>query len=144
MWFESYPKDREQFVSTEKYNSLSYHPEYGVPQGATLAPILFIIFMNDIIHSSKVFNFSVYADDTCLVLCIDKPKYNETLEEEIKKVADWFSSNELMLNLSKTDYLRFNTHNRKEYIKGEYDLTELHEIAPQCLFDLECAEGFHC
>ena len=77
----------------------------GVPQGGTLAPILFILFMNDIVSSSKVFEFSIYADDTCLGISIVNGKYNDTIKFELKKVMDWFNDNQLLVNVSKTDYL---------------------------------------
>ena len=102
----------------------------GVPQGGTLAPVLFIIFMNDIIHSSNIFDFSMYADDTCLILGIERGKYDEIIKTELEKVVDWFSSNDLMLNINKTDYLNFGPHYNKCYIKGEYDLSELHMSVP--------------
>ena len=134
MWFESYLKNREQYVSIKGDNSKCYTPEYGVPQGGTLAPILFIIFMNDIVHSSKVFNFSIYADDTCLILGIEKSMYDETIRTELAKIVDWFSSNELMLNISKTDYLQFRMHEKRTFLKGEHDMSDLHEVAPEYLF----------
>ena len=90
--------------------------------------------MNDIDESTNVFDFSMYADDTCLILGIKSLDYNETMKIELEKVVDWFSSNELLLNFDKTDYLHFGPHYNKTYIKGEYDLTELHCALPNYLF----------
>ena len=140
MWFESYLKGRLQYVSIRKHRSDLYNINYGVPQGGTLAPVLFIIFMNDIIKSSDMFDFSMYADDTCLILGIDRAKYDITMKNELEKVVDWFSSNELLLNITKTDYLHFGPHYNRCYIRGEYDLTEIHNVAPQYLFLLDFAE----
>ena len=49
-----------------------YELEWGIPQGGTLAPILFILFINDITNSSNKFDFSIYADDTCIILGLDR------------------------------------------------------------------------
>ena len=136
-WFESYLKDRTQYVNIKQHKSKMYKLKTGVPQGGILAPVLFIIFMNDIIHSSDIFDFSMYADDTCLILGLDKNNYEATIKIELEKVVDWFSSNELMLNIKKTDYLNFGPHYKKCYIKGEYDLSDLHTTAPLFCFEKE-------
>ena len=140
MWFESYLKNRQQYVNIRQHKSDMYSLEWGIPQGGTLAPILFILFMNDIVHSSKIFDFSMFADDTCLILGIERSMYDETMKTELDNVVDWFNSNELLLNINKTDYLLFGPHHNKVYIKGEYDLSELHEATPEFMFVVEGLE----
>ena len=135
MWMESYLTNRSQYVNIRNHKSGLYKLDWGIPQGGILAPILFILFMNDIVHSSEIFNFSIYADDTCLILGMETNEYDEAMKNELVKIVDWFSSNELVLNLSKTDYLNFGPHYNKCYEKGEYDLTELHSALPQFLFE---------
>ena len=135
MWFESYLKNRKQYVNIRQQVSEMYELEWGIPQGGTLAPILFILFINDITNSSDKFDFSIYADDTCLILGIEHSAYNDTMKSELTKVVDWFSSNELLLNFNKTDYLHFGPHHKKVYCKGEHDMRELHEIAPHYILE---------
>lgn len=136
IWFESYLKNRHQYVSIKNTKSNTYTPMYGVPQGATLAPILFILYMNDILHSSSIFEFSMYADDTCLTLATNTDIYDETLRIELDKVNDWFNCNELLLNIDKTDYLMFGPRYNLKYENNRIiDITDLHTVVPQYLIN---------
>ena len=135
IWFESYLKGRSQYVEIKRHKSNKYTPRCGVPQGGTLAPILFILYMNDIIQSSSIFEFSMYADDTCLSICTSENAYKQTLHNEIDKVNEWFNCNELLLNIDKTDYLMFGPNYHINRIKGEHDMTEAHDNLPHFLTD---------
>ena len=63
-WFKSYLSNRKQMVSYNSILSSSESVECGVPQGSILGTLLFIIYMNDICHTSKLLNFILFADDT--------------------------------------------------------------------------------
>ena len=135
MWFESYLKDREQYVEVNKYKSDKYKTNISVPQGGVLSAILFILFTNDIASITSKLKLSIYADDTCLIISIDREVYSETAKEELKIIMDWFRANLLLLNIGKTDYTLFGPHHPKVYFKGENDLAELHQVVPRLLYD---------
>ena len=78
----------------------------GVPQGS-VGPILFLIYINDLRNASNILSFSIFADDTSLLLSSIRDLYNETFINELNKVMDWFSSNKLLLNYSKSQYIFF-------------------------------------
>ena len=72
----------------------------------------------------------MFADDTSLILNIDRDLYRDTLKEELKRVMKWFENNSLLLNYDKTDYLFCGPNFRLNLSKGEYDLLELHQCVP--------------
>lgn len=137
LWFESYLKDRTQYVEVNKCKSKPYKTNISVPQGGVLSAILFILFTNDIIIASRELKFSIYADDTCLIIAIERDEYNESAKNEIRKVMDWFAANCLLLNINKTDYSYFGPYFNKSYEKGQYDLCDLHEVVPKFLYEIE-------
>ena len=63
--FESYLKDRFQFVQLDNVKSSISLIEFGVPQGSILGPLLFLIYINDLPAATKLF-VKLYADDTFL------------------------------------------------------------------------------
>ena len=62
-WFESYSKDRKQYVSINGYNSKHLSISLGVPQGS----VLFLIYINDLNTAIKHCKVHRFADDTNLL-----------------------------------------------------------------------------
>ena len=68
-WFKSYLCGRTQISKCENtYLSTSNPVSIGVPQGSTLGPLLFILYVNNLYHVKHVFNvgLKMYADDTVI------------------------------------------------------------------------------
>ena len=59
-------KNRPHVVNIDHVISPVEFLEYGVPQGSTLGPLIFILCINDIVFEVKYSTFSIYADDTNL------------------------------------------------------------------------------
>ena len=59
--------ERKQFVSINGVNSDLHHNSFGVPQGSTLGPLLFLIYINDL-PNAVLGSTTLFADDTCLML----------------------------------------------------------------------------
>ena len=65
-WFESYLRDRSQFVSMQGASSDIRKLTYGVPQGSVLGPLLYLLYtypLGDIIRKHGL-SFYLYAEDT--------------------------------------------------------------------------------
>ena len=74
-WFQTYFKDRQQFVSINSYNSECASIPTGVPQGSFLGPLLFLLHINDLNLAIKYCKVHHFADDTNLLYtnnCIKK------------------------------------------------------------------------
>ena len=63
-WFSSYLSERKQYVSVNGHISDYLDIFCGVLQGSVLAPLLFLIYTNDLLNVSKFLSFYLFADGT--------------------------------------------------------------------------------
>ena len=111
-WFENYLSNRSQYVAFKSHESMRLDIKCGVPQGSILGPLLFLIYINDIIHSSPLLTYILFADDTNLFYSHKNLNtLTTTLNCEVDKVSKWFKCNKLSLNINKTCCIYF-SHNR--------------------------------
>ena len=117
-WFQNYLKNRFHYTEIAQTTSTKHILSKGVPQGPILGPLLFIIYLNDIVNCSSLFRFIIYADDTNLII----PSLNNysiiTINNELDRIHHWLAYNKLSLNVNKTKFIIF--HNRHKEILREY------------------------
>jgi hypothetical protein len=69
-WFERYLSNRRQQVVINGETSDTKYINAGDPQGSILGPMLFLIYINDIVNNISC-NVKLFADDTSLYLVVD-------------------------------------------------------------------------
>ena len=105
-WFTSYLNNRQQYVAIGHTESPRQAMTCGIPQGSTLGPLLFLLYINDLPNCSENLTFRIFADDTNLFASARDLKNLETLiNSELGKVKVWCDVNELSINFIKTNYM---------------------------------------
>ena len=88
-WFSDYLDNRCQRVIVRGQNSAWGFLKAGVPQGSVLGPLLFLVYINDIIDGLSC-NIKLFADDTTLYITYnDEHLAHQVINENLEKVSDW-------------------------------------------------------
>ena len=108
---KSYLTNRKQYVSVNGSDSEIKSVTCGVPQGSSLGPLLFLIYINDLRTSLTKTSCGHFADDTFIIFHSKKAKTIETIvNTELKEVVKWLQLNKLSLNASKTELIFFRSN----------------------------------
>ena len=88
--------------------NVSYWTELlqGAPQGSVLGPLLFNIYINDLLYLTEMTDVCNFADDTTFFSCDSNLKHlMERLEHGTKLAIEWFENNYMKLNEGKCHLL---------------------------------------
>ena len=88
-WFQSYLSGRRQRVVLPGSFSEWVYIKAGVPQGSILGPLLFLLYINDIVKNIGS-NIRLFADDTSLFIIVDNPTTAALcLNSDLEKLSRW-------------------------------------------------------
>ena len=77
-------------------------------------PLLFLVYINDIVNVSALVEFLMFADNTSVFITSHSlESLSVTANTVLAKLAQWFRLNKLSLNVNKSNYILFHSHQKK-------------------------------
>ena len=133
-WFESYLSNRSQKVIVNDKSSEWLPLKFGVPQGSSLGPLLFIIYVNDLPKMCSNVDILLFADDTNITAigCSDAE-----ISMDLIKIEKWLIANKLVLNSSKTYQLDFRSASKQSFMLNNTAIS----VVPMCKYLGVCLDS---
>ena len=126
-WFKDYLKNRLQRVLIKGQASEWGEIKAGVPQGSVLGPLLFLIYINDIVNGIQS-NIRLFADDTTLFISVEDPD-NAALQmnNDMETIKSWADQWLVNFNPAKTKTMTF-TNKTVQHPPLYFDNKELKSV----------------
>lgn len=122
-WIDSFLTNRKGRVVIDGIQSEWKAFETGVPQGSSLSPLLFIMYINDLTQVIDIESqIGMFADDVALWTSpTDNNIENmaiqhDKLQQSLDKIAEWCNKWKLLLAGSKTQYIVFKSAHKKKHL----------------------------
>lgn len=119
-FMSTYLTNRQQYVMINNFESDYYTSDSGVPQGSNLGPLLFLIFINDIVDKVKYSSVSLFADDMKIFKQIGDYQDCLKLQDDIKEIFNWSVENQLPFNIDKCKVMTITL--RKDMTDYKYEI----------------------
>ena len=95
----------------------------GVPQGSSLGPLLFLIYINDLPNCLSHTTARMFADDTSISYASDSAEeLQNVINTELKGLNDWLTTNKLSLYIVKTEFMVVGSRQRIKTLNIELDI----------------------
>lgn len=127
---KTYIYNREQRTRVNNIISEPMYAEYGIPQGGNLPPILYTLYVNDLLEQPLHGKIYAYADDTCILYSGDITNNIENkIEKDIQLLEEWCFNNLLTINETKTEYMIYSNKKKRPHINIYLKNQKLTEVS---------------
>lgn len=107
-WLSSFCRERKQVVKINNVLSDVLELQYGTAQGGVLGPLLFLVYINDLLNLNFYSFIFAYADDTTIVCSsCNRDSLKVQLGRDLEKISQWLIKNKLLINSSKLKCIMF-------------------------------------
>lgn len=89
-----------------------------MPQGSHLGPLLFLLFINDVVEVFKYCKCLLFADDLKMFMIVKDADDVRRLQSDLDGLSTWCKRNKLPLNFYKRSTMSF--HRKRCPIYGNY------------------------
>ena len=120
-WICQYLVGRTNYVQIGNSKSRLYESPSGVPPGSSLGPLMFIVFINDIVDVVEFANTLLFADDLKLASIITDHYDTRKIQRDIDNVVNWNTANRLIFNEKKCYILSLYRH-EPSFILADYTM----------------------
>ena len=121
-WIRAFLSSRSQAVRVN--GSLSSYTDVssGVPQGSVLGPVLFLVYINDLVDICKYSSLKLFADDSKLYFKCTRDVDFQKLSDDAEAVFRWMEINQLKVALEKCSVLHLGGSNMQRPLVIENSL----------------------
>ena len=121
-WMKDYLNEREMRTVIRNKSSSWLKVMSGVPQGSVLGPVMFGVYVNDMVEGIDS-HMNLFADDAKLMRKVENEDDCRKLQEDLDKVGEWSRNWKMEFNLKKCKVMEFGRS--KKRIHGQYRLNNV-------------------
>lgn len=122
-WLWQFLIDRTNFVQIGNFKSRLYESPSGVPAGSSLGPVMFTVFIDDLVDVVEFARTLLFADDMKLASIICDHYDTQRMQRDIDNVMRWNESNRLYFNNDKCYIFSAYRHD-SSFIKADYTMDD--------------------
>lgn len=145
-WIKHWPLDRAQRVTLDGASSMWSLVSSGIPQGSVLGPLLFTVYMNNLVVPSPVFSLK-FADDCKIFTQVSSVQDEIVLQCALDMIHEWSRVHRMTFNATKSKVVRFGKGKGALpiYVLGGRPISEMDQVKDLGVhYDVKLSFSTHC